>query len=1231
MEGRSSAIVHHPLLLRLRQFAEGADQYRIEAALEGDGQPRQTATARFSFTLTDQDQRDLQWYLETYLQYPFDPAPKIAARVEQRMADIGATLFTALFHANDDARELWSMLRPHLDDARVQIVTEVREATTIPWELVRDPRTDVPLALRARSFVRAQPNPVQRPQVPTINGPIRILVVISRPGGAHDVAFRSVATRIIKGLGEEARAVFHLDVLRPPTFDQLARVLRAAKDRGTPYHVVHFDGHGVYGEHDGAGVSISNQMFHRPGKHGHLLFENPALKDNHELINGIALGNLLVETDVPVLVLNACRSAHADDRQPATGDEVADEHQSDGPNPPAQRADPHQQVRAFGSLAQEVMDTGVVGVVAMRYNVYVVTAAQFIAELYGTLVEGLTLSEAVTRGRKHLAASPYREVVSAPLWVQDWPVPVVYESAPIALFPRREHTDALSITVRAAGTAPARGNLDPEVAKIQPDVGFFGRDETLLALDRAFDTQPVVLLHAFAGSGKTTTAAEFARWYALTGGVEGPVLFTSFQQYTPLVKVLNDTIGMKFAVDLERIGKHWYAMSVEEKVETTLNVVLKQIPVLWIWDNVEPVAGFPSGTQSAWSVDEQRELADFLRVARTTKAKFLLTSRRDERPWLGDLPRRMPIPPMPMQERVQLARALAEKHGRRITDVQDWRPLLRYTQGNPLTITVLVGQALRDGLKTKDQIEVFVAQLRSGEATFEDQRSEGRSKSLGAALSYGFKGNYSEDERKQLALLHFFQGFVDVNVLITMGHPDGGNLHTLHGLTREEGIVLLDRAAEIGLLTAHGGGYYMIHPALPWYFNDLFMQYYATDDEQQAAARAFVEAMSELGVVYHDQYGSGNRDATINVLQAEEANLLYARQLAHSHDWWYDVIDTMQGLHMLYVHTGRRAEWKRLVDEIVPDFVNMTTDGPLPDREEAWGLVTQYRVGLAQEERHWAEAERLQQAQVTWCRQRAASALTVPVEALDGGQRHAIRTLAVSISVMGHILREQGKPECAATYEETIPLYQHIGDQPGVAITAYNLGHAYINIPALRDLEQAEYWCRRSLELRDERDRLGRARGLGQLGFVAYERFKEALTAQQPEDKLLRHIHILINAALNFYYDALNLLPPHAVNDLAVMHNQLGLIFTQAVDFDRALPHYRDAIRYHESAGNLYAAAQTRCNVAGALAQAGRFEDALLYAQAALRNFEPYGVGAAEMIRDTQKFITWITEQMQGG
>ena len=55
---------------------------------------------------------------------------------------------------------------------------------------------------------------------------------------------------------------------------------------------------------------------------------------------------------------------------------------------------------------------------------------------------------------------------------------------------------------------------------------------------------------------------------------------------------------------------------------------------------------------------------DFLRAAQDTKARFLLTSRRTEQDWLKDLPARIGVPPMPFQERVQLTRALAERHGR---------------------------------------------------------------------------------------------------------------------------------------------------------------------------------------------------------------------------------------------------------------------------------------------------------------------------------------------------------------------------------------------------------------------------------------------------------------------------------------------------------------------------------------------------------------------------------------
>src|SRR5581483_3160829 len=118
---------------------------------------------------------------------------------------------------------------------------------------------------------------------------------------------------------------------------------------------------------------------------------------------------------------------------------------------------------------------------------------------------------------------------------------------------------------------------------------------------------------------------------------------------------------------------------------------------------------------------------------------------------------------------------------------------------------------LRDGLHTPAQIEAFVGRLRAGEAVFKDEMGEGRSRSLGAALDYGFENAFSEAERRQLALLHFFQGFVEVAAMCLMGNSEvDWHLPEVLGLDRETGIRLLDRAAEVGLLTAHGGGYYSI-------------------------------------------------------------------------------------------------------------------------------------------------------------------------------------------------------------------------------------------------------------------------------------------------------------------------------------------------------------------------------------------------------------------------------------
>jgi hypothetical protein len=355
------------------------------------------------------------------------------------------------------------------------------------------------------------------------------------------------------------------------------------------------------------------------------------------------------------------------------------------------------------------------------------------------------LGRAVTRARKHLSDMPDRAVVGAPIPLQDWLVPTVHEAGPIRLFPERTTAGPL-FSLGEHWRSKSEGSGKDELPL--PDAGFFGRDETLLALDRAFDRHQIVLMHAYAGSGKTVTAAEFARWYRRTGGIAGPVLFDSFERYRPLATLL-DKIGTLFGPVLESSGIHWLALD-ERRRRALALAILKQFPVFWIWDNVEPVTGFPSGSDSMWSADEQQELADFLRALRDTKVKVLLTSRRDEQGWLGDLPARIRVPPMPTRERRQLTEALILRRGRDVRLLGVLDPLLSFSQGNPLTLSVLVGQALKDGLANPADVEGFVAKLRAGEAVFDDDIEQGRSKSLGSSLSYGFEHAFNEGERKRL-------------------------------------------------------------------------------------------------------------------------------------------------------------------------------------------------------------------------------------------------------------------------------------------------------------------------------------------------------------------------------------------------------------------------------------------------------------------------------------------------
>ena len=415
----------------------------------GAGASPRRVVVPFRFAVARRTEERLRWYTEDYTARPLDPGPAIAAEVELELEQLGETLFAALL-GDDNASPIADAVRESLDRLRVEVVADVASADGIPWELLRDPNGGTDTALRARAITRTTSAALTAPAAGHQRGAMRILLVIARPEGRRDVAFRSVADPLLRELTASGARV-SVDVLRPPTFERLQEVVRAARADGRPYGLVHFDGHGVFDDWRGG-----------------LVFESG--DEVGTLVTGAAIGRELRVGGVALLVVNACRSAAGE---------------------------------AYGSVAQEALEEGLAAVVAMRFNVYVPTAALFMGRLYGALGEGGDLSSAVTEARRLLAERPERSGLPV---VRDWCVPALYQAA--------------SVSLASGPAAERRGDAYAAALPRLPSHGFVGRDEVFVELEAALVSSPHVVLRAFAGAGKTTAATEFARWYARTGGGE---------------------------------------------------------------------------------------------------------------------------------------------------------------------------------------------------------------------------------------------------------------------------------------------------------------------------------------------------------------------------------------------------------------------------------------------------------------------------------------------------------------------------------------------------------------------------------------------------------------------------------------------------------------------------------------------------------------------------------------
>lgn len=173
-------------ILHIRQDAPKEGHYPIRLTLKRDGQPDLEAEAKIEFELTEQEQEDIRWYLEDYLQHADVVEAVAVEQIEARMKARGEELYTKVLAANGDTQALWFSSRNDLANLHVEIATGVAEAASIPWELMRDLTLDSPISLRVKSFVRVHSKPsIDFVSVtPPYDGRIRLLYIACRPSGS---------------------------------------------------------------------------------------------------------------------------------------------------------------------------------------------------------------------------------------------------------------------------------------------------------------------------------------------------------------------------------------------------------------------------------------------------------------------------------------------------------------------------------------------------------------------------------------------------------------------------------------------------------------------------------------------------------------------------------------------------------------------------------------------------------------------------------------------------------------------------------------------------------------------------------------------------------------------------------------------------------------------------------------------------------------------------------------
>ena len=1125
------------------------------------GQPTLTTAGMLAPKLPAGLSVELAWYLELFLDERDDAAAVRAKRVRDSIKAFGRLLFQGVFQSTADARTIWRKVASRIASVRFEIHEEVG-SLGVPWELLRDPTTNVPLCHSAATFVRSYGTGFRSASEPLSK--LRILLVISRPDGASDVELRTIASSIYDSLRSSSR--FKVDVLRPPTYAMLEQNLREAAARNEPYDLIHFDGHGIY--------ERTNQL--ETGETyggGYLIFEHD-LAEHGEPVSGETFGAIANECSVRAVVLNACRSAYQESAPEAV----------------------ENRDRPAASFAHSLLSAGLPAVIAMNFNVYVTSAKAFMEDFYRELQRGRPLSLAASHARKHLSIDRERFHQDASD-IDDWLVPVVYQGG-------------IDLIVEPSEDTPERrSRVLPQSFPPAPDLGFVGSDDAILQLDRSFDSHNIVLLFGLAGAGKSAAAVEFSMWYQETEPRTELLLFTSFETSPSLAEVLataEPAIGKQIkGVDL---------MSVTVQDSIIQNLATRG--ALWVWDNVETVA--------AMDATERERFAQFVQRAQDRGLKILLTARDEQKVWLDDTIHRVEMPTLRPSEAIEFAKRILSHRKIKRFALDLWRPLIDFAAGNPLTLRVVISSYLSSNKKPNEaSIANYVQDLRHGVVQLCGGASADRSQSLTASLNYGFERSFDAMAMRILSLLSLFRTYVNSTTVLLMCRPirdksaaempDHDLAWTIPGLEDETPSsieIILDKAVELGVLRKSEAHNYWLHPAIHLHLQPFFESSYKTSEQRAVAGRAYAEALGFHGIQFTRLLQRGGREKVVEALTKDSDNMEQGLLTGHTNGWKQAEVGILHGLNTLLIHQGRSEKWRVLFSEVWEDFIGPDLE-PLPGCELWWSFVMDHRLRIALDEQDVETGEPIAHMVKAHEEKQTTKIPRKPGSRYSEAERRSLNDLAIATGRLADILRQKEDALCVPLNEEAIAIYKLVEQKSSIAIRELNLGHCYKNVPSIRNLEAAEKHYRLAIDSYPENDTLARSQALAQISMT----WLDAIDEHGENRPLPPKLQQKLDETIHQYENALEGLPADAQGDLANMHNNLA----NALRFDpirrsEAVDHMRLAQRYAVAVGRYDEAAVFRANLAQLFSMLNRPEEAHATAEQALHELQDLGMDDADSI-----------------